>query len=750
MVTLNFQDKWKTVVGLEFIQRLFLLPALVISLAFLAASVSAKSISPPDIRVLIDISGSMKKNDPENLRIPAVNLLTELLPTGSTAGVWTFGQYVNMLVPIGKVDKKWRKLAKKEAKKINSVALYTNIGGALDKASDDFTGTKRFDNTHFILLTDGMVDISKNPEVNRKERERILTTVLNKIKSRGATISTIALSDNADKSLMDKLAIATGGSSSVAKTPEALSRIFMQVLNQSVPAQQVPLKDNKFDVDSSIEEFTALIYRKPGSKETRVISPDKKVETYKKHSKDIKWYRDKGYDLITVTRPLEGEWQLEAQLLPDSRVTIVSNLKLHVNPLPLNFYAGDILNVSASLEENGKVITQPDFLSLLNVKLNVRTEDNKSGTKIISNPDNPPKNGIFSSTISKLRAVGKYQVNVLVDGKTFKRENQQFITLRSPLDVEVSGSGTGESSKYRVVITPLSTDINLEKSSLLTKIYAPDGTNLIKIVPFNKKTQQWILSVNAFKGNGTYKIALKVNGVNKQGDKFSFIPNVFNALFPRNVASSSQVVSLKASKPIKKPKAKPVKTKIKKTIKPVSIAQPIVIPKKIEQPVSKKKLPEKKTKGLSKTMFWVIVGSATVLLLLLVSGFVFWILKKKKIKVKENGEEDKEELTAVPVEKGPEPEAALVEDPTPEIDVVPDDELDFAKDEVEAEELDTNVEDIEQLVAEAEAEAETDPVAEIKPEPEQEEDDLDEFNLEDFDISEADDLPDITEEEPKK
>ena len=35
------------------------------------------------MRILVDISGSMKQSDPQNLRIPAVNLLLELLPNGS-------------------------------------------------------------------------------------------------------------------------------------------------------------------------------------------------------------------------------------------------------------------------------------------------------------------------------------------------------------------------------------------------------------------------------------------------------------------------------------------------------------------------------------------------------------------------------------------------------------------------------------------------------------------------------------------
>lgn len=54
-----------------------------------------------DIRVVVDISGSMKLNDPDNLRRPAVRLLAGLLPDGTGVGLWTFGREVNMLVPHG-------------------------------------------------------------------------------------------------------------------------------------------------------------------------------------------------------------------------------------------------------------------------------------------------------------------------------------------------------------------------------------------------------------------------------------------------------------------------------------------------------------------------------------------------------------------------------------------------------------------------------------------------------------------------
>ena len=92
----------------------------------------------PDVRILIDISGSMKHNDPHNLRAPALRLLTGLLPKGTRAGVWTYGQYVNMLVPLGDVDDAWKKQADQAAATINSFGLFTNIEDALQRATSDW------------------------------------------------------------------------------------------------------------------------------------------------------------------------------------------------------------------------------------------------------------------------------------------------------------------------------------------------------------------------------------------------------------------------------------------------------------------------------------------------------------------------------------------------------------------------------------------------------------------------------------
>ncbi|MCP5161826.1 MAG: VWA domain-containing protein [Hahellaceae bacterium] len=622
-----------------FSSHIIVLVSLVFCANLSSAAPKSGNDAPSDIRVLIDISGSMKKNDPNNLRIPAVNLLTELIPEGSTAGVWTFGQYVNMLVKHEKVDAAWRKNAKEKAKQINSVALFTNIGGVLEKSSDDFKGDRRFDNTHFILLTDGMVDVDQNPDVNAQERQRIIEKISKDIKAKGGQIHTVALSKNADTSLLDKLAVETGGNSAIAETPEDLSKVFLRTFDRAVPTEQVPFEGNQFAIDSSVEEFTALIFRQPGSDETVLEGPDEKSYGFDQQGEYLKWYRDEGYDLITVLHPLEGTWTVKAKMAPESRVTVVSNLRMNVSRLPANFYAGDQLDVEVSFDEDGKTVTNHDFLSLMDVLLRLTTEDKKSGTKRLSNSDNVPADGVFRDSISKLNREGQYEVDVLVDGKTFQRKHHQVITLRSPLDIELSASGYDESTKYDLIITPRSDKIDLQATSIVTKLKAPDGSNIIKTVPLNAEKQRWEMPVEAVKGDGTYEVALKVKGVNLDGNEFKFAPRTFEAVFPRSVADSNQYISLSETPKEALPEIAPEALDDSATQPETPIA-PIEIPQTLEQESVEPVSPEETE---SQLILWVAIGGGVFLTLALCGGLAWWMLKKRKLK--EENEDDFDSLS---------------------------------------------------------------------------------------------------------
>ena len=90
-----------------------------------------------ELQVLIDVSGSMKKNDQDNLRVPAITLLINLLPEGAKVGLWLFAENTKELVKTGGVDKKWKKKALAKVKKIHSRGLFTNIEDAIQNAAQE-------------------------------------------------------------------------------------------------------------------------------------------------------------------------------------------------------------------------------------------------------------------------------------------------------------------------------------------------------------------------------------------------------------------------------------------------------------------------------------------------------------------------------------------------------------------------------------------------------------------------------------
>lgn len=380
-----------------------------------------------DIRIIVDISGSMKKNDPGNLRQPAVRLLARMLPDGSQAGVWTFGQYVNMLVPHGEVTDEWRETAINRSRQINSVALRTNLGKAIEVASDRYITSGDLKNTHYILLTDGNVDISDDAARNRQEELRILDTVLPALTAKGVRFHPVALSSEADADFLKQLASKSGGRFQIAESSRALSRTFLEALNSAIPQQQIPIKGNAFTVDKGVKEFTALIFQENNESSTNtadtleLVRPDGRVISLSTLPATMRWVSETGYNLITVNEPLSGEWRIKGTLGEGSRVTVVSDLKMIVSAIPSSFSPDQPINLNVAFFEDENKITSSDFLQVLTVSLIVTSADGLSGSKILSGKQSPA-DGVYSDMIESLPAAGKFTIDVVADGQTFSRK----------------------------------------------------------------------------------------------------------------------------------------------------------------------------------------------------------------------------------------------------------------------------------------------------------------------------------------
>lgn len=508
---------------MKIISRLFAV-ALLFSAAVADVSAAAEPAANahPDVRVVIDISGSMKQNDPGNLRKPALELLTRLFPKDARAGVWLFGERVESLMPDQAVTDRWRADARRKAALIGSSALYTNIPAALDAAG---AAPDKDYRTSIILLTDGMVDISKSAEENAAARKRLLDEILPRLRRDKITVHTIALSKFADSQLMERLAADTSGLFAVAENADALNRIFVQALDASAPAEQVPLAGNQFLVDSSIDELTALVFRKEG-RPVELISPEKKTYTFASHGDDTQWFQGVGYDLITIKKPFEGQWSVVADIEPGSRITIVSNLSLAATRYSESLFASDdIAELSAALKQQGEVVTQPEFLKIVKLSAGAtRREDGKKWQIELGAPSMPPADGYFRGAMAMLKEPGTYDLTVDADGKTFQRSQKQTVSVRDNFSVRVAATDTIPPG-HRVTLLAQNPDIDAAAAKVTAHIKTPDGKPDEQAVSASAD-REWQLALEGAEHAGRTEVYFDIEGAYRSGAKLIYRSSV--------------------------------------------------------------------------------------------------------------------------------------------------------------------------------------------------------------------------------
>ena len=483
-----------------------------------------ETVTNPDVRLVIDVSGSMKQNDPNNLRQPAVGLLLKLLPDDSKAGIWTFGKWVNLLVPHQSVTSDWRRSAEQSAQEIQSVGLYTNIGEALEKAGYDIDAPDPAYHTSLILLTDGMVDIDKNAESNQREWRRIVDEILPKLKQAGYRIHTIALSNNADQNLLNKLSVATDGIAEVALTADDLMKVFLRTFDASAPAEQLPMEGNSFVVDSSVEEFTALIFRDEQNGSTQLVAPDEEVYEHNTQDQDISWYTERNYDLITVRRPLEGEWWIRSAqgasaIDPESRVTIVSNLNLRVIPMPNNIAKGHGQTLTLQLQEDGKTITRAPFLALMSIKVELLHSSQSRSTVAnwthsVAN-DPPPANGIYHIKLPRFEHEGLFDLSINVDGKSFARNYEHRFIVQQPFTAQIDREIFNNQLETVLTVATTDSDVDVIKTQIVATVIGPDRRKVIlplKLTPVDS----WKVVLQPQR-EGNYTVHVTIKGQAKNG-----------------------------------------------------------------------------------------------------------------------------------------------------------------------------------------------------------------------------------------
>ncbi len=612
---------------------LHILTLMLLILSFVTVSAGAVE-QQSDIRILVDVSGSMKQNDPGHLRRPAVRLLGGILPVGSRAGIWMFAEDPQKLVPVARVTAQWKSNLRQQANKIHDRGLFTNIGKALETAASDWQGSPGSQQRIMVLLTDGVVDISKNQQKNQVERLRIQTEVIPELRKLGARVYTIALSDDADKQLLAQIANATDAWFEAVKNAQELEKVFLKIFEQSVNVPEVPLTDNRFKIDRSIKEFTALIFKK-NNDAIYLKSPSGKTIEAETQDVDITWFSDENFDLITLANPKSGQWKILGPVDPDNRVIVVSDLKLNVNndELPTSLMAGDELILKASLQEKNKIIKKATFLSLVNFIGQISSSEIDQELNLQDGGeagDEKKHDGIFSYRFKAPEIDEEVTFDLRVVSPTFERLYHRSVRVYSSwFGYQVKPAGSGNEN-HLISVIPEPTLIDSNSLKIMGVLKNPDGSE-IDLEFSRQEDGHWLSSIVPDNIGGRYIVTLQIKAKTLSGK--DVVVNDHQIIFETEKKPEIKINKKKKKKSTDPTaaestlKTKTSKEKMTDDQQPQAQLKTPEIPKP-NQEKSAEKIPVNQPSGLT-TQWWIIIG-AVFNVIFFGGGFFAWKRWKKK------------------------------------------------------------------------------------------------------------------------
>lgn len=411
------------------------LRALALGGLLLASSAIA---SATDLRVLIDVSGSMKANDPNALRQPAAELIARLLPPGSQAGVWIFGTRSRELVEYGEVDFDWRAATVNSTQGISSSDLYTDIEAAL---TDGLYPTAfETQQCHIILVTDGLIDLAAGPADIRESRARIESLWTQKAADQGCRIHTLALSDQADLALLNRLSQATGGLSAQLQGASELIPVILDALELALDDNRLPVTENQFSVDSSVSQQTIISLN--SDQPMTLITPSGIEITPDQLPPGVEYQLADGFQLYQIQTPEAGQWQANQNVVID-RVLAASELSLRIEDLPGTLELGQPANLVVRFAQQEGSNTELTG-SLVHPKQTYALEFEQQGER-------------FSAPL-EFENLGPHRVDVTAtDGDIQRRISRtiRVIQPQAPIQLESGTTQSVETFKAPSSLTPV-------------------------------------------------------------------------------------------------------------------------------------------------------------------------------------------------------------------------------------------------------------------------------------------------------
>ncbi|MCV2402655.1 VWA domain-containing protein [Marinomonas sp. C2222] len=478
-------------------------------------------------RVIVDASGSMVISDPDKLTSEALRLISNLAPEEkATLGIWLFGEAPRVLLPESVINKDTKTKLASYVDSYITQDLQTDLEAIIAKllktpdAGNLAPGFER----HWILVTDGMVDISLDDAVNQASRNRILNQLTTQLEDNEIHLHTISMTGYTDKELLETLSVRTNAIHAEAAVPEDLLDTFDRIFTQASPSDELPLDGNSFFVDSSISEVTMVVFHENGI-QPHVIKPDGSVLSLIK-AKDVAVSTSDHYTLITVSKPNAGEWQIHNVDLERSSIRVITDLKAQVTPVAPILFQNELIYSTVGLFQRNAAIKDEKLLGLMDIQQTLYRHNGTQKEVIFSQPMTRSAHQ-FKQRLEGISEAGSYELVTVIDGKTFTRQRSQHFIAHPA--IELKGRALN-SDTVQFTATPANLKLNVFRSNVRLELSNSQSMETVEQMPLTGRGN-WQIDLPA-PPYQSFKLRARLVGVTDLGVRFDYWTPYWN--FSRN------------------------------------------------------------------------------------------------------------------------------------------------------------------------------------------------------------------------
>lgn len=412
-----------------------------------------------DTVILLDSSGSMVRTDPNRLRDQAAKLFMRLLTDGDRVVIFQFDQEVKRLSEFSIVSSTSIQSLDGAVQSASAEGHFTDLELPLETVLETLKSEGRKDARRIvILLSDGQMDPNPSRGTGEALTKKLFNDVLEEYKREKISIYTVALSPEADKEYLKKIALATDGLEFDAPDVHSVHKSFSDLYLSLKRPQLLGMEEGGFEVDSRIDEATFYITRKDTAQEVVLISPARDKITMIEFPPGVRWYRGELFDVVTIKRPAAGIWRVEGLETPEGFATLLTDLKLQAHISKTDLKVGDSITIFARLSAEGKNLVEPGLKEVTSLRYKVVPGANKEPVEqgaLLDNGENGDEkanDGIYTATV-KMSEEGAFKLLIGATSATFSRQQQiPFEVSRGALSLRLVAADQFSSEKEHFVV----------------------------------------------------------------------------------------------------------------------------------------------------------------------------------------------------------------------------------------------------------------------------------------------------------